>query len=438
MLPRLLRIFEFFAAVLVLVWFLFGRKKLKRAQRRKEAKRCCQRHNSGRLVFLQPFPLFPAAARHKLIQLLFGQICSQRYNNSMNCSRIVFIACLLVCGSLFAVEPVPFQVGEMPVEATRLSNVVMRTWGGMQFWSDEMVFRGWRIQKNAYSEHYRLLDDQNYRRAWGTLDDCLGRFDVLRKEKRLEPIAGKVVITLHGLARPRSVMEGLGEYLEKNGNYTPVNVSYASTRQSLDEHARSLEQVIKRLDGATRIDFVCHSLGNLVVRRYLARAAESESGIDPRFGRMVMLGPPNQGACFARNFESNKVFHLICGPSGKELACEWNTFEKQLATPGFDFGIIAGTKGVNPYIDQLENDIFVGVDETKLPGARDFLTCNLMHGEMMDDPKCQEYVLRFLQEGHFASEQARQPLRANEQVQNQAAQPATVERPVIPLGPVSR
>ena len=46
-----------------------------------------------------------------------------------------------------------------------------------------------------------------------------------------------------------------------------------STRRSLDDHARSLARVIEGLEGIDEIDFVCHSLGNLIVRRYLGEAS---------------------------------------------------------------------------------------------------------------------------------------------------------------------
>lgn len=324
---------------------------------------------------------------------------------------VMLFAVVASCSTLFAEEPNPEPARDLPAQLAGWPNLVMKTWGGTQFWTDELVFHNWRIQRNVYSEHYRLLDDQNYRRAWGSLEDCLARFEQLKKERELEPISGKVVITLHGICRPRTVMDGLNEYLEDKGDYTTVNVSYASSRQTLDEHAQGLAQIMKHLDEATEIDFVCHSLGNLVVRRYLTRCAEDpdSGGIDPRIKRMVMLGPPNQGAAFARAFRDNKLYGLLLGPSGKELAGKWSEVEKRLATPPFQFAIIAGTNGVNPLIKQ-ENDIFVGVDETKLPGARDFMTVPLLHGELMDDPQCQECVLRFLQEGHLVSEKARQPL----------------------------
>jgi triacylglycerol esterase/lipase EstA (alpha/beta hydrolase family) len=96
-------------------------------------------------------------------------------------------------------------------------------------------------------------------------------------------------------------MAGIGKYLAERGDCTWINVSYASTRRSLDQHAQSLAGVIVGLEGIDEIDFVCHSLGNLVLRRYLGEATEPTPRwqSDPRIKRIVMLGPPNNGASMA-------------------------------------------------------------------------------------------------------------------------------------------
>jgi hypothetical protein len=227
------------------------------------------------------------------------------------------------------------------------TNFPTATLGGQLYWSDELVHHNWRIQQNVLTGHYRLLDDRNFRRAWGTIDQCREAFDELKRREMLPPVKGRVLITLHGLIRSRDQMEGIGKHLEKEGEFTLINVGYASTRRSLDDHAQSLARVIDNLDGATEIDFVCHSLGNLVVRRYLGEAsqAEPEWKPDPRIKRMVMLGPPNNGAHFAQLFKDNKLYGAVTGPSGKQLANSWDEAQKLLAVPPIEFGILAGGQG---------------------------------------------------------------------------------------------
>ena len=299
------------------------------------------------------------------------------------------------------------------------ANPVTKTLGGMQFWSDELVFHDWRIQQNVLTGHYRLLDEHDNRKASGTFDDCKAKLEEIKRAQSLSPLKGPAVVTLHGLIRSRDMMAGIGQYLAQEGDYTWLNVSYASTRRTLDEHAASLARVIDNLDGVSEIDFVCHSLGNLVVRRYLGEASAEQPKwkVDPRVKRMVMLAPPNHGAHFAEYFKDNKLFGLVLGPSGKQLAAEWSDVEKRLAVPPFEFGIIAGSKKssrlANPLLDG-EDDLVVSVEETRLAGACDFLVVPLAHGELMDDPQVRRCVRRFLQEGCFVAADKRMPIAKEE------------------------
>jgi hypothetical protein len=287
--------------------------------------------------------------------------------------------------------------------------------GGQQFWSDELVYAGWRIQRNAFAEHYRLLDDKEFRRAWGTFDDCRKAFDAARQREMLPPLKGRVLVTLHGLIRSRDQMEDIGQYLAEQGDMSLINVGYASTRRPLDDHAQSLARVIDNLDGAEEIDFVCHSLGNLVVRRYLGEVNQPEPKWkpDPRIKRMVMLGPPNNGARFAQLFKDNKLYAVVTGPSGKQLANSWEETQKLLAVPPIEFGILAGGQGAptrsNPLVPG-DDDWLVSIDEARLPGAHDFRVVPCWHGELMGDAHVRECALCFLKHGYFTAADARQPI----------------------------
>lgn len=304
---------------------------------------------------------------------------------------------------------------DQPIIERSLPNVATGTLGGTQFWSDELVFRDWRIQRSVLSGHYRLLDDRDIRRAWGTFEQCRSRLDELKRDQGLKPMTGRAVVTLHGIIRSRTVMEDLGDYLEEKGNFVPINVSYASTRRTVDEHAESLARVIDHLEGVDEIHFVCHSLGNLVLRRYLgeASAENPQWKVDPRIKRIVMLAPPNQGARLADMFKHNKLVGLIWGPCCKQLSAEWADLEPRLAIPSQEFGIIAGGRGTEDGANPIlagDDDFVLTVDETRLPGAHDFLVVKRLHGQMLSDETVQQHVLRFLEKGHFVSEFARKPI----------------------------
>jgi hypothetical protein len=323
---------------------------------------------------------------------------------------LAFTSPLLFAAALCAETPTP---PSHPAAAP--NNFPTTTLGGTQFWTDELVYGKWRIQQNVLSGHYRLLDDRDFRRAWGTFEQCQAKLDELKIAENLAAPEGKVVVTLHGLTRSRDAMEGMGGYLEKEAGYTWVNVGYASTRRTLDEHAHSLARVVSGLERAEEIHFVCHSLGNLVVRRYLGEASAPEPKWQPdrRIKRMVMLGPPNNGAQMARHFKNNKLFGLLIGPSGKQLASTWEETQKQLVTPSFEFGIVAGGQesdgGPNPLVDG-DDDFIVSVAETRLAGAHDFLLVPCWHGSMMDDAQVRRCTRRFLDEGCFLAPDKRSPV----------------------------
>ena len=296
------------------------------------------------------------------------------------------------------------EIGRTLVELSE--SVPMPTLGGKQFWADEMFFHAWRIQRNVVSGHCRLLDGNDIRHAWGTFDHCLDKLSDIRRERDLPPMEGPAVVLLHGLFRSRSSMSPLAKYLKKNGGYATFNVGYPSTRQGIADHAKALAGIIENLEGIDRIDLVGHSMGNIVIRRYLADQTDESTGRkpDPRIKRIVMLGPPNHGSIIANAMKDNGLFTVVTGKPGQELGREWVWLETDLATPRCEFGIIAGgldnEKGFNPALPG-DDDGVVTVSSARLEGATDFALLPVLHTIMPLDRKVRVHTLRFLQTGRF-------------------------------------
>ena len=107
----------------------------------------------------------------------------------------------------------------------------------------------------------------------------------------------------------------------------------------------------------------------------------------------------------------NAVYKLLLGRSGQQLGAEWAKLEGRLATPDFQFGIIAGGKqdaqGFNPLLPG-DDDGTVTVGSTQLGGARDLIVVPVLHSFIMDDPRVLQCTLRFLEQGHFVSAEKRQ------------------------------
>jgi pimeloyl-ACP methyl ester carboxylesterase len=327
-----------------------------------------------------------------------------------------------------AEEPAEEEVdaGEgVPPEArrrlgSRLSNWRTKTLGGVQLWDDVLLFQKWRIQRHTLTGHFRLLDGDDRREAWGSFEHCQEKLESVKLERKLPPMQGKAVIVLHGLGGWRKTMDSLADFIEDKGGYTVFSVGYASTRSDIATHAQSLAGIIEHLDGIDEIHFVAHSLGNLVVRRYLGDSTDAASGRtpDPRIKRFVMIAPPNHGAAAAESWSDNELFSLVLGDSAVELGKGWPEIEKTLATPACEFGIIAGGKGDDRgYNSRLEgdNDGLLSVSTTKLAGARDFVLVPVLHPFSTMNAQVQEFALRFLQKGYFISEQERHPITEEKQ-----------------------
>ncbi len=299
------------------------------------------------------------------------------------------------------------------------------TLGGKQFWADELFFHQWRIQRNTLDGHYRLLDERDYRYASGTYPQCAAALEAIKRQRHLPPMRGRAVVVLHGLVRSRCSMESLCRYLRDKGGYQVFNVEYPSTQADVGEHARALRHIIENLHGIEEVNFVGHSMGNIVIRHYLgdlarqdrSKQSANEIAADRRasakFHRFVMLGPPNNGALLATAFADNLLFKGVAGEAGQQLGRDWPQLEKRLQTPAFEFGIIAGGKGngtgYNPMLEG-DNDGTISVETTKLGGARDFLVTPVLHSFLMDSPKVQQCVLQFLRHGHFTTAAERHPL----------------------------
>jgi hypothetical protein len=305
--------------------------------------------------------------------------------------------------------------GPFATEIDAMKYFSSKTGGGKQFWADVWIFHGYRIQRNALNGACRLLDADNLRQASGTFEACRDKLDEIRNRDNLPPMQGKAVVVLHGLFRHRGTMDKLRASLAAAGGFSVFCVGYPTTRGGVVDHAQSLDSAIRSLEGITEISFVAHSLGNLVVRHWLHDLTANERTLPTgqKFGRMVMLAPPNQQPQLATKLVRGALAEFVAGPAAQQMANGWESLEPKLATPHFEFGILAGGKndgrGFNPLLPG-DDDAVVTVESTRLVGARDFRVLPVLHSVFMNDKRVQEYTLRFLNEGHFESNDKRQPV----------------------------
>ncbi|MGL4465161.1 MAG: esterase/lipase family protein, partial [Planctomycetia bacterium] len=245
------------------------------------------------------------------------------------------------------------------------------TLGGHYLWTDVFRFPGWRIQENPVSKRCRLLDDWERCHRVGSETDCLEHFNRLRGTAGWTVPEKPAVVLLHGICRDRLSMTWMARRLQSVG-YQTYCLGYASTRAPIEDHAVALHRVVSRLENATRIHFVVHSMGGLVVRRYL------QDHQDPRLGRLVMLGTPNLGAEKADRLHQWRLFQGLFGAAGRQLctpAVDGGISAKLPNRAMMETGVVAGARGDgNGWSTMIpgDDDGTVTVASTRLPGSADF------------------------------------------------------------------
>lgn len=289
-------------------------------------------------------------------------------------------------------------------QARLAQEIEMQTLGGRQFWGDVQFFGEYRIQRNVFTGHHRLLDGRDWRYHWGTLEECRAKLEQIRAEKKLPPMTGRAVVVLHGILRSSKSVQPLTKELRAHG-YTVFPFDYPSTQVGIPEAAEYLHSVISHLDGIEEISLVGHSMGGLVIRAYFAEHH------DPRIRRVVMLGTPNNGAELADRLQSVFVVHALSGPGGRQLVT--TGIAPTLPVPPVEFAVIAGARGNdagwNPLI-RGDDDGTVTVESTRLPGATDFSTVPVLHHALTATPEALAQVCRFLETGKLRADGERQPI----------------------------
>ena len=183
----------------------------------------------------------------------------------------------------------------------------------------------------------------------------------------------------------------------KRAGYNVTSVAYNSRGGSLTEHVDALAaEVSSCCVAASRVHFVGHSLGALVIRQYLADSPPEA------LGRVVLLAPPNRGSELADWFRELPFGHLL-GPAGKALGTRDTDIPASLPPPEYDVGIIAGNRSLNPIGSALipgPDDGVVGVEHTRIDGVP-LIVVRRSHTFLMNSRSSAEAIVGFLRTGTF-------------------------------------
>jgi pimeloyl-ACP methyl ester carboxylesterase len=169
-----------------------------------------------------------------------------------------------------------------------------------------------------------------------------------------------------------------------------------ATATSMGEITARLQRFVRDLQ-ADRLHFVGHSLGGLVIYRFLERFPQQPPG------RVVFLGTPSVASRAAVQAAHIRLVATAMGRSVQDELLRprdrrWNA-DRQL-------GIIAGTRplGFGQILARFDEDCdgTIGVSETQLPGATEHITLHVSHLGMLVSSRVARETGAFLQEGRFS------------------------------------
>jgi len=219
------------------------------------------------------------------------------------------------------------------------------------------------------------------------------------------------VLVIPPLLMPSAGMKPLQWRLEANG-FDCRLFSYPSYRCTVPENAERLARFTAN-QPETEFDAVTFSMGGIVLRWAVNHQKM------PRLRRVVMIGPPNQGATMADLSDRwlGPGFPILFGRSARQLRTgDGGLCERAGILPAeTELGIIAGgtgrATGFNPLIGR-DNDRVVAVDETVLEGMKSFTILPIAHGPLLFSRETARLCTGFLQSGGFGKQEITPPLHS--------------------------
>jgi len=205
-----------------------------------------------------------------------------------------------------------------------------------------------------------------------------------------------VVVFLHGLwlHGPESIL--LRRRLQRDFRLDVEVFHYPSVAATMAEVTARLQAFIARR-APRELHLVGHSLGGLIAYRFLERFPEQPPG------RVVFLGTPAVASRAAIQVSRLQWARALLG----RCVAEELLTERRREWPGRrDLGIIAGTlpAGLGQLFVHFDeaSDGSVGLSETRLPGASDYITLPVSHFGLLLSARVARATGSFLTHGHFS------------------------------------
>jgi pimeloyl-ACP methyl ester carboxylesterase len=205
------------------------------------------------------------------------------------------------------------------------------------------------------------------------------------------------VIYVHGLWMPGIESALLRRRLARAHGYHTYVFRYRSVYEPMLQIVAALRALIERID-APQVHLLGHSLGGLIIMRCLEHYAMEQPG------RVVFMGTPCAGSRAVRTLGSwpwgrRALGHAVREELLVERSRRWDS-EREL-------GIIAGTfpAGLAQLLVNFDepNDGVVGISETRLEGAKSWLSVPVAHAGMLISATVARAAGNFFAEGCFGN-----------------------------------
>lgn len=185
----------------------------------------------------------------------------------------------------------------------------------------------------------------------------------------------ELVIILHGLESNQFIMKGF-EKSYKRAGFDVYNSTYRCGRRDLPTVARDVTRELDEVtSGYRKIHFVCHSLGGLVVRYYVANRLNKK----PLIEKIITMSSPHEGAKWVKDipfgdFIGNTLFgeDLVQSLQDYEMIKslpQLHAYKTLCITTDKKFHALNPLSWIVGSFIKGESDGFVAKDGMALPGA---------------------------------------------------------------------
>ena len=211
---------------------------------------------------------------------------------------------------------------------------------------------------------------------------------------------GAAVVYVHGLWMRGIESALLRHRLQAERGYRVYVFHYRSMTETVPRIVAALSDLVAGID-APRVHLLGHSLGGLIVLRYLQNGAMQQPG------RVVLLGTPCSGSRAARRVGEWSFGRWTLGQRvlGLAACAELLAHGPRRWEVERELGIIAGTLPIGMGHLLLTfgeaNDGVIAVSETELSGASSRLCLPVSHSGMLLSARVATEVGNFFEHGRF-------------------------------------